>query len=145
MRHPASLKRRPGSAPDLPTPSFWPYWQSGRLAAEVVEPDIPDELPLRPADPLVLEGDELLPEPEVLEPALPDEVPPAIEPPLVEPEPVEPEPLEPKPLAPVPEVDEPVFEAVLKRGSPVVLSLQCVAADTFAPLADGEVEDEVLD
>jgi hypothetical protein len=97
-----------------------------------------------PVDPLVLDGDELLAEPEVPEPVLPDEVPPAIEPPLVELEPVEPEPLEPKPLAPVPEA-EPVFEAVLKRGCPVVLSLQCVAADTLAPLADGEVEDEVLD
>jgi nicotinate-nucleotide--dimethylbenzimidazole phosphoribosyltransferase len=111
------------------------------LAADVVEPDVPEELPVPLpliADPL-LDGDELVPEP-----AVPDEVP-ASDPELpvpVEPEPVEPELLEPMPLV-VPDAEEPVLEAVFKRACPVVLSLQCVAADTLElPLeVDGEVVD----
>jgi hypothetical protein len=130
-----------------------PYRQSGRFAAAVVEPDDPAELPLSPAEPLLPEPDAPLPtldEPE--EPELPRaEEPellaaPVVEPPDMEPElpvPVEPLPEELEPATFEPEVVEPaLFEAVFNRAWPVVLSLQCVAADTFElPLADGEVVD----
>ena len=90
------------------------YWQFGRLAAAVVEPDEPDELPLRPAEPLLE-----LPVPVLLEEEptlllLPEE------PEL--PVPVEPLPEDPVPLADplvVPEVAEPVLDAVFSRAWPV--------------------------
>jgi hypothetical protein len=121
------------------------YGQSGRFAAAVVEPDVPEELPV----PLPLIADPLLDgeEPLVPEPAAEPEPLPEVDPvPLVVPEPAEPElmvpDIEPVPLV-VPEVEPPVFEAVFNRACPVVLSLQCVAADTLVlPLElDGEVVD----
>jgi hypothetical protein len=67
-----------------------------------------------------------------VEPALPvpDELP-LIELPVAEPEVDE----------PVFEVEEPLLDAVFNRGCPVVLSRQCVAADTL-PVVDGEEEDD---
>jgi len=112
--------------------------QSGKLAAAVVELDVPVELPLRLDEPEPIEPVPVLLEPEELEP-MPAE-------PAALPGPVEvlevllPVP-EDEPVMLEPEVD-PVFEAVFKRAWPVDLSLQCVAADTLELLvADGDVDD----
>ena len=104
----------------------------------MVDPDEPDELPLRPAEPLLPVPVLLDDEPTPL--LLPDEPDMPELPVPVEPLPEEPEPLA-KPLV-VPEVDEPVLDALFSRAWPVAGSLQCVAADTSAlPLADGDVDD----
>src|SRR4051812_38886962 len=115
--------------------------QSGKLAAVVVELDVPVEVPLRPAEPDEPEPAEpvpLLPEPGELEPrpAEPEALPVPVEDPAV----LLPVP-EDEPLIFEPEVD-PIFEAVFKRTWPVDLSLQCVAADTLELfVTDGDVED----
>ena len=101
--------------------------QSGKLAAAVVELDVPVELRLDEPEPVEL-------------------VPVLLEPGELEPAPAEPAALllpvpEDEPVMLEPEVD-PVFEAVFKRAWPVALSLQCVAADTLELLvADGDVDD----
>jgi hypothetical protein len=116
------LKRKPGVCAGLSPRALKVYGQSGRLAAAVVEPVELAEFPLLlDGDELLLvEGDILLVEGDALEPA----------------------------LGAAPEVVDPVLAAVFRRACPVVLSLQCVAADTLAlPLAEGEVDvdGEVVD
>jgi hypothetical protein len=116
--------------------------QSGKLAAAVVELDVPVELPLRLDEPEPVEPVPVLLEPGELEP-MPAE-------PAALPGPVEDPPDMLEVLLPVPEDEpvmfepevDPVFEAVFKRAWPVALSLQCVAADTLELLvADGDVDD----
>jgi len=73
---------------------------------------------LRPDALLLVEGDVLLVEGDALEPA----------------------------VGAAPEVVEPLLAAVFSRACPVVLSLQCVAADTLAVLlAEGDVDSDVDD
>src|SRR4051812_46425519 len=119
--HPSFLKAQkesPALAPGSLLALLKFYGQSGRLAAAVVEPVAP--LLLDGDELLLVEGDVLLVEGDALEPA----------------------------VAAAPEVVDPVLAAVFRRACPVVLSLQCVAADTLAlPLAEGEVDvdGEVVD